>query len=115
MPSYTDLPVYNDCLTLLVFYEQLIEHMPRDKRFGVGGEARKSMIDVMVCVYKANKSVVGRKENIAAALENMVRVQILLRLLNELKVISAKQFMMTAEQTVNITKQLGAWHNKTKE
>ena len=115
MASYTNLPVYNDCLKLLVYYEQLLTGMPRDKRFGVGGEVRAALIEVMVFVYKANKSVSGRRQNLQSALDYMVRAQILMRLMNELKVISAKQFMLMAEQTVNISKQLGAWEKKSKE
>lgn len=77
MASYTNLPVYNDCLKLLVYYEQLLTGMPRDKRFGVGGEVRAALIEVMVFVYKANKSVSGRRQNLQSALDYMVRAQII--------------------------------------
>ena len=65
-------------------------------------------MDMIVLVYKANKSY-DKCGYIATAREKLVEVQVLLRVFNDLKQMSDKQFAMFMEITVSISKQLAAW------
>ena len=114
MAYYSNLPVYDDCMKLLVSYEQALADLSPDIKQDFGSEVRETLIEVMVCVYRA-KAVVDRYQNIQSAIDNLVRAQILLNLMNELNAISPDQFTALSNGIMNISKQLSAWRQKSRK
>ena len=80
----------------------------RDYRYSLGEQVKRSAMDMLVLIFKANKSY-NKSEHIATAREKLVEVQVLLRVFNDIKQISDKQFAMFMEMTVSVSKQLAAW------
>ena len=67
---------------------------------------------MMVLIFRANKAN-EKTVHIAETREKLAEVQIVIRLLNELKQISDKQFATLVEKTVSISKQLSSWEKYT--
>lgn len=108
MAIYSNLPVYGASYQLMLQIVGLMKHMQRDFRFTLGEKLQRTVLDILVLIYKANKEQ-AKGEIIAQARERLVETQIYLRLLNDLHQISDKQYVMLAEKTTDISKQLASW------
>ena len=108
MALYTHLPVYEKTLRLLLDVVPCTMRMQRDYRYTMGEQLKRCIMDILILIFKANKTE-QKGEYISVAREKLVEVQIMMRVLNELRQISDKQFMMFAEMTEGISKQLSAW------
>lgn len=110
MALYTELKVYEECYRLFLQLVTSTSRMQRDYRYSIGEQVKRSAMDMIVLIFKANKSY-NKCEYIATAREKLVEVQVLLRVFNDLKQISDKQFAMFMEITVSVSKQLAAWEH----
>ncbi len=108
---YYELPVYNDCMKLLVTLDRFSTNMSRDYKFTTGQRMRELLTNMIVLVYRANR-IRDKKCIISEIKENLVEVQVLCRMLSEIGQISGRQFVALAEQTACIGKQLVAWERK---
>ena len=82
--------------------------MQRDFRYTVGETLKKDVIELCLCIYRANASV-EKLPQIEAARERMVSIKLMVRVLHDMKQISTKQFALTCERMVSVSKQLAAW------
>lgn len=112
MAIYTNLPVFEETYQLLKESIGFIARMQRDFRYDMGSQLKRTLLDMCVLIYRANQSV-QKFELIREARCKLVEVKLLLRLFNELKHLSDKQFAATMEHTVSISKQLTAWEKST--
>ena len=112
MAIYTNLPVYEDSYQLLLFLVSFSRNMQRDFRYTLGEQVKDKVVEMMVLIFRANKSK-DKTEHIVQAREKLAEVQIVIRLLNELRQISDKQFTALVEKTVSISKQLSSWEKYT--
>ncbi len=108
MAVYSELKVYEECYRLFLQLVTSTARMQRDYRYSLGEQVKRSAMDMLVLIFKANKSY-NKCEHIATAREKLVEVQVLLRVFNDIKQISDKQYAMFMEMTVSISKQLVAW------
>lgn len=109
MAVYTNLPVYEECYRLMLKFTQLSLKMQRDYRYSLGQDVKRLMMDIILDIYKANYRETMKLPCIADAREKMVELQVILRLLNEVRQIPDKHYMILTESTVSITKQLTGW------
>lgn len=108
MAIYTNLPVYGTTYQLMLQVAQLGQNMQRDYRYTLAQDLKCRLMDVLVMIYRANK-VRDKQPVIAEMRENMVEVNVYLRLLCDLQQLSEKQYLRLAQTSVSIAKQLAAW------
>ena len=114
MALYTNLPVYEDTYQLFLHFTRLSQGFQRDFRYTLGEQVKRALMDMMVDVFRANKTEC-KVADIAHAREKLVEVQIMIRVLHETRQMSVKQFAMLVEQTASISKQLAIWEKSTKK
>ncbi len=108
MALYTGLPVYLETYRLLIDYVQMCSKMSRDYRYTLGEQVKQSIMDIILSIYHANEAT-DKKNDIATARDNLVKVQLILRVLNDTKQIGDRQFAILTEHTVSVSKQLTGW------
>ena len=108
MAVYTELKVYEECYRLFLQLVTTTSRMQREHRYTLGEHVKRAAMDMLVLIFKANKSY-EKGEYISVAREKLVEVQVLLRVFNDMRQMSDKQFAMFMEMTVSISKQLTAW------
>lgn len=108
MAIYTNLPIYQSAYSLLKAFVRIMPDMPRDCRYSLGQDTRKRIMDIILLVYKANRT---RKKNeaIAGMREALVEIQVSLRIMCDLRYMSEGCYVSLAEYTVSMSKQLAAW------
>jgi len=109
MATYDNLPVYKRTYDLLLQLFRLGQNMERDYRYTIGENLKKEVIGLLMNVYRAN-SRTDRSALIEAAREHAEVVRLLLRLLQDLKQISLKEFVQANEHLEDISRQLAFWH-----
>lgn len=110
MAIYTELKVYEECYRLFLQLVVNTSRMQRDFRYSLGEQVKRAAMDILILIFKANKSH-DKQGDISLARERLVEVQILLRVFNDTKQLSDRQFAMFIEMTVSISKQLTAWEH----
>lgn len=114
MAIYTELKVYEDCYQLFLQLVTGTARMQRDFRYSLGEQVRRAAMDMLILIFKANKSH-AKAAYISAAREKLVEVQILLRVFGDTRQLSEKQFAMLMEITVSLSKQLAAWEKSAQK
>lgn len=114
MANYDHLPVYKVCYDLLIKLFRISGNMQRDYRFTLGESMKRELVDLIVNIYRANCRYI-KKDLLAKARENLEVIRLLLRLTNDLKQMSLKEFVGASESIESISKQLAAWHKSCKE
>lgn len=108
MAIYTNLPVYRASYSLMLSLSKMMPDMPRDCRYSLGQDVRRKIMDVIVLIYRANRT--RRKVQLIAQMREIVlEIQVYVRLMNDLRYISEKKYLDLAEQIAAISKQLVAW------
>ena len=83
---------------------------PREYKFSLGEKMKQASLDLLIDVYKANKS---RKESRITHIENARRnveiLRLLLRITKDLNLLGAKGFVKLNLQIQDLSKQLTAW------
>ncbi len=113
MALYENLPVYKAGYDLLLETCRQAVNFAREYRYTLGEKLQGELMEILVCIYRANSSQEGRSEVLAEARRRLVKVKLYIRMLHDLKVISLKQFALQAERVENLSRQLSAWHRKT--
>lgn len=110
---YTEQPVYVQSYSLLKQLVVLFRRIPRDLRFTIGKRMLDAMMDEVVSVFHAFKQEKERLAYVKQAQKQIAEVQLYLRLLNDLAVMSNRQYLSTLPMTSDIAKQLRAWYDYT--
>ena len=98
---------------MLIELFQAVNNFSRDYRFTIGEQIKKETIEMMMCVYRANKNFEGRKVRIGEAREKVETIRVMLRILKDLKQINLKKFITLNEKIESVSKQLSLWENKS--
>ena len=108
MAIYTNLPVYEETYQLLLLLVEFGRQMQRDFRYTIGEKLQEKVVDIIVLIFKANKAE-SKAMYIGEARERLVEVQVMMRVLNDTRQISDKQYVQLIERTTSISKQLASW------
>lgn len=73
MAIYTNLPVYEECYQLLLSIVTYTRHIQRDLRYTLGEQLKQNTVDMLVLIFKANKTE-KKAGYIASAREKLVEV-----------------------------------------
>lgn len=111
MATFDNLPVYKTSYDLLLELFQTANNFSRDYRFTIGEQVKKETLEMMLWIYRANKSFAGRKNRIAEAREKVESIRITLRVLRDLKQVSFKKFLSLNEKLESVSKQLFLWES----
>lgn len=114
MAIYTNLPVYEECYQLLLQLVAFSRQMQRDFRYTVGEKLQQTVIDIIVLIFKANKAV-QKTDIISEARERLVEVQVMMRVLNDTRQLSDKQYVLLVERATSVSKQLASWERSLGE
>lgn len=114
MAIYDNLPVYKTAYDLLMQVFKFSHNLQRDYRYTIGENLKKELIDLILCIYRAN-AVADKREHLAAAREHVVVVKLMLRMLCDMRQISVKQFAFAAEGIESVSKQLTAWQKSSEK
>ena len=108
MAIYTNLPVYKDTYSLLLNLCMLMPRLPRDSRYTIGQELRKTVMEIILLIYRANR-VRSKCAIISQMRESMLQAQVYVRLLCDMRQISEKKYAELLDQSSSISRQLSAW------
>lgn len=109
---YDNLPVYKATYDLLLLLFKLNRNFQRDYRYTLGENIKNELVDLLVCIYKANASA-QKSAILEEARGHVVVAKLQFRLLSDLKQINVKQYAAVAERIESISKQLAAWHKSS--
>lgn len=111
MSLYDNLPVYRAGYSFLTDLFRVITNLPRDYRYSLGDEMKKCVMNILLCIYKANATT-EKYDLLCSACDEMLKVKIYLRVLRDLHLISSKTFSYLAVKEDNLSRQLNGWRNK---
>ena len=114
MALFSELPVYKLGYDLLLDIYRRTSNFTREYKYTMGERLKNETTDILINIYKANKS---KKETrlhyINGARQNVEVVRLLLRICKDLKVIGLKGFVALNMQVENLSKQLSSWQKQT--
>ena len=113
MATYDNLPVYKKSYDMLLELFQTANNFSREYRFTIGEQIKNETLEMMIFIYKANKSFESRKDMIGKAQEKIETIRVLLRMLKDLKQMSLKKFVSVNEKVESVSKQLTFWSAKS--
>ncbi|MBU1102925.1 four helix bundle protein [Patescibacteria group bacterium] len=114
MATYDHLPVYKTSYDLILELFQTANSFSRDYRFTIGEKIKNETMEMIICIYRANKSFVERGKHIGEAREKVETIRFLLRVLKDLKQLGFKKFVYLNEKVESVSKQLSLWEAKNK-
>ena len=109
MAHYENLPVYKAVYDLLLYVFRIGKNIQRDYRYTLGEDLKKRLFKILTLVYKATAAL-QKHTFIELAREEMVVVKLLLRVLCDLKQLSASAYAHAALLAESVSKQLVAWN-----
>ena len=114
MALYYYLPVYKASYDLLLAIFQLTKNFSREYKYTIGQDLKKVATEMILNIYRAN-SVYNKKDIIQNARENIEVIRLYVRLLKDLKQISAEKLIYINELIESVSKQLAGWQGKRPE
>lgn len=114
MALFSELPVYKLGYDLLIGIYKRTSNFTREYKYTMGERLKNEATDLLVNIYKANKSKKEtRLQYIDGARQNVEVVRLLLRICKDLKVIGIKGFVALNMQVEGLSKQLTSWQKHT--
>jgi hypothetical protein len=114
MALFTELPVYKLGYDLLIQTYERTTVFSREYKYTMGERLKNESIDMLLNIYKANKSKKENREQfIDQARQNVEVIRLLLRLCKDLKIIGMKGFVALNMQVEELSKQLASWQKYT--
>lgn len=108
MAIYTNLPIYKATYTLMLNVSRMMPHLPRDCRYTLGQDVRHKIMEITVLVYRTNRTR-NKAPIIARMRETLLEVQVLIRLMSDMRYISENKYIELTEQTASMSKQMASW------
>ena len=110
MALFSELPVYKLGYDLLIAIYQRTGKFSREYRYTMGERLKNEATDLLIHIYKANKSKKEtRMQYLDGARQNVEVLRLLLRVCKDLKVIGMKGFVALNVQVEELSRQLTAW------
>ena len=114
MALYTELPVYKQGYDLLIMVYQRTKTFNREYKYTLGERLKNEVTDMLINIYKANKSKKdNRLSHVDMARQNVEVVRLLFRVCKDAKIIGMKGFVAINAKVEALSKQLAAWHKYT--
>lgn len=114
MAQYQHLPLYRTAYSLLLDLMHTTKDYPREFKYSLGEKIQKDIVDLLVCIYKAN-SAKEKTEYIMQILEYTQFIGLYLRISHDIKILSESKYIHFAEALTSVTKQAQGWlHSCTK-
>ena len=107
---YSNLPVYRDCYAVALEFAKMRSELPRDTRYTIAQDLSRTLVDMMVTIYRANSSRNDKARLIAELRRQAVEMQIYFRLLSDMHQLGAQKAAFFMDKVAAIGKQLAAWH-----
>lgn len=108
MALHHELPIYKVAYDLYLLAVKLVSNLPRNFKRHLGDQVLGGSTLIMVLVFRANVSR-NKVEHIDKLLEELEVVQLVLRVLKEMRLISLAQHAQAIAFTTSIGKQAGGW------
>lgn len=109
MALYDQLPVYKASYDLLLQLYWISGKMGRDYKFTLGEKIKNESIELIINIYTANTRE-AKTEILEKARNNIEVIRLLLRVYNDLKQISIKDFIAVSQKVESCSKQINAWY-----
>lgn len=114
MALFTNLPVYKQGYDLLLEIYKRTKNFPREYKYTIGERLKNEGLDMLINIYKANKSKQTNRLNyIENARENVETLRLIFRVASDLKVIGTKSFSFLTIKIEELSKQLTSWQKYT--
>jgi hypothetical protein len=113
MARYQHLPVYRITYELLLKVTVATKEFPREYKFTIGQKLQDEVVGLVVLIYKANAATTERHLNIKLLLEHLQVVELLIRLSQDMRILSKKHYAALIEMTQSVAKQAEGWKKST--
>ena len=107
--SEPDAPIFVAYYDMLGWILDRVEKFPKSLRFVFGQRLANHAVDVLELIVSAIYSSRSRRETLHAANLKLQTVRILLRLCNDRKLISSRQYVHAVEHLTEVGAMLGGW------
>lgn len=112
MVLYNQLPIYRDSYRLLLEIYQITNKFPRDFKYTLGQDMKKSSLELFKELYNANTFTENRKEYIDKFLSSFELLKIEMRLCVDLQILSVNKLAQLSLIMDCIGKQASGWRKK---
>lgn len=112
MSRYQHLPIYRMTYELLQRVTVATKDFPREFKFTIGQKLQDEVIGLVVLIYKVNASAV-KTDLIEVLLERIQVVELLIRLSQDLRIMTKKHYAALVEMTESLAKQAQGWRKST--
>jgi hypothetical protein len=111
---YNELPVFKAAYDLILGVFLSSRTIKREYRYTLGEKLKQEIIELMMCVYRANLTV-DKIPHILSAREHIEVIKLQIRLLHDLKQVPVKNMSAFELKIEDISKQLATWHKSVNE
>jgi len=109
-----DSPLFAKTHDLASWLISRTQQFPKSQRFGLAQRVRNAVLDFYGYLLEARKVDLSRRaETLLMADVELEKLRVYLRLCQENKLISFRQYEFSSEQVVEIGRMLGAWRQRT--
>ena len=108
MAQYKHLPIYRLTYELLQRVMKVTKEFPREYKFTLGEKIKEEVIELVVLIYRAN-SAEDKGPHLATLLERLQVLELLIRLSQDMRLITVKNYAQIVEMTGSIGKQTAGW------
>lgn len=109
MAQYQHLPIYRITYELLQRTMVVIKEFPREYKFTIGQRLQEEIVGLVVLIYKANTATSERITYVNLLLERIQVVELLIRLSQDMKLLSQRNYAALVEMTQSLNKQSEGW------
>ncbi len=108
MAQYKHLPIYRLTYELLRRVVEVTKDFPREYKYTLGQKIKDESIEMVVLIYRANTAA-EKSPIIELFLERLQVIELLVRLSQDLRVMSTKSYASIVEMTESLGKQAQGW------
>ena len=112
MAQYQHLPIYKLTYDILLRTMTATKDFPREYKYTLGQKMKDEMIELVVLIYRAN-SAADRGRHIAAIVERVQVIQLLMRLSHDIRILPRRHYAALAEMTDSLARQAQGWLRKS--
>lgn len=113
MALYYSLPVYRDTYRLILLLFKLTREFPREYKYTLGQDIKHDTMRLVRHIYRANKGE-GRQEHLECFTDDFELVKLQIRLCQDLRLVSPKQFSQVVLLMDSIGKQISGWNRSSR-
>lgn len=110
MALYYELPVYKDTYELVLSIFAVTQEYPRDYKHTLGQDMKRDVMELIRCIYRANRSE-QKREHLEAFLEQFELLKLELRVSYDLQLVGLRNYTELSVIIDKIGKQVTGWKN----